>query len=1301
MGNKRKKEQKDKYKKTSKGKGKKARENLAAKYQSKEDDSESPDDDVRDVLSNENNDGDMDVASRENDNVDMNVMSSVDPNVMQSVDPNVMPSVDPNVMPSVDPNVILDNDVRNVLDTVSNESIGVRDNVDVVENVDVMNVISNENVQNNECLIADDDMDVEMAAFSSQDCVIQAPKPFCDVCFDDDDSLDAQMATISEEILERHAPGHNSDTIPFSCTERGFIPPPVNPAYTDYDDIYTNDPRHALVTPDCLNELLGQGNDMNSDMEVEMTNADIDDDFQDGLTDEELVELRDGMQHLANTNRGLSDEEALENTKTHIRQLSWEQIDALSRSIFEHPGVRNLWRTRRAADMIYHEGIIDGNPITSSDQWSANNALVDEKVTDMLKLCTIICPRPGCGFQIKTHVIGEHLAKTFVASCKNGRCPYNKMKVPKTVDGYYWPANLVGTLLAMQMDSGIQGVNNICWATQMTPFSAPMYQRHSKFIMNMQKKMEEKNMPQVHRDIKAYYERHELGQVDNETGLLDITVSLDGVFSHIKKARQCTTYACEVNTGCIIDKSVSEKCFGCRNHDDLETVCERSEGSLWHGDSGELEKRNFLNLFGTSTRLGYRYKTWIGDGDMRTVAALQAAQPYGPDCAIDKIECANHLVNRVHRKLKKWGSEWDEDGFKKRDEARKKKQDDKREEARKKREKEEKRKERVRKQEEAERKRVRKREETERKREEAERKREEKARAKARGKGRGPGGELSPFLSSSPDNRTGRNVRQQKSTSYVKRVAVTYPLLSADADKNKVGTPSVKDVGEFLFPSKGSTRDMAVEEPPAASEVWQEATLESLDTPQETQGSSQEVSVPPEMSQEAPLESLDTAQEIQGFPQEEQPHPRSGTVAGNTSSDTGHGSGTGPQLDDPIDTNSQEDAQANLGSMPLVEIEEPPIGDLVPKPDLVPNWLKEKCWRGKNKNRPIAHLFTMSVLNIIGAHYRLAVYSHDTLADQKTAVFSVPWHQLDFYGSTKDQKEHFHRYCDQGRASDCQFQSAKASGEDMDRWERTTAKRLTPNGIETVEWTNGVYAGLNFLYPQAFAELLYKFEALRSDELLIRCSRQATTNMNESMHQKVALLVKKCKAHNTPRIEFGVGSLMLSQNFGYEKASLLHALGWVNPHILKGLRFKDERSFESAARKHRLEAGTDHHHRRKESWQVIGEDGRRAGDRDRRENADGDVPGEANEDADVAGSMNEDASGPGNRGFGRNRGIARNRGGGGRNRGGGNSGRRTNAGADGSRNVGDGDSGSGNRGGGSRRIRRRMRRSAYDRGGTD
>ena len=95
---------------------------------------------------------------------------------------------------------------------------------------------------------------------------------------------------------------------------------------------------------------------------------------------------------------------------------------------------------------------------------------------------------------------------------------------------------------------------------------------------------------------------------------------------------------------------------------------------------------------------------------------------------------------------------------------------------------------------------------------------------------------------------------------------MTYPQLSAVGDRNVDGTPSVQG-SMFLIPSRGPTRDVAVEEPSVASEVSQE-TLEFLDTPQETQESSQE----------------------------EQLHPRSGTVPGNTSSDTGHGSGMDVQL---------------------------------------------------------------------------------------------------------------------------------------------------------------------------------------------------------------------------------------------------------------------------------------------------------------------------------------------------------------------------------------------------------------------
>ena len=108
--------------------------------------------------------------------------------------------------------------------------------------------------------------------------------------------------------------------------------------------------------------------------------------------------------------------------------------------------------------------------------------------------------------------------------------------------------------------------------------------------------------------------------------------------------------------------------------------------------------------------------------------------------------------------------------------------------------------------------------------------------------------------------------------------------------------------------------------------------------------------------------------------------------------------------------------------------------------------------------------------------------------------------------------------------------------------------------------------------------------------------------MNESVHQKLSLAVKKCKSHTTEVMEFAVSSTMMSHNFGYEKSSLLHALGWVNANVAKGLKANDERSFQSAARKHKLEAGTTTKHRRKVRCLEVREDGHRAEDREGRVN---------------------------------------------------------------------------------------------------
>ena len=218
----------------------------------------------------------------------------------------------------------------------------------------------------------------------------------------------------------------------------------------------------------------------------------------------------------------------------------------------------------------------------------------------------------------------------------------------------------------------------------------------------------------------------------------------------------------------------------------------------------------------------------------------------------------------------------------------------------------------------------------------------------------------------------------------------------------------------------------------------------------------------------------------------------------------------------------------------------------------------------------------------------MAVYTHHTLQAQKDAVRSVPLHELDYQESSLDQKKEYHALCDKGKDSGCQFQAWCADGKDPAQFRRITTKVIGTN--KTKPWTRGLYAGLDYLFPEAWAELQYRFKALSSDEVLSRCSRLRTTNVNESIHQKVGLFVKKCKSHTTERIQFGTRSLQMSQNIGYRKSSLLNVYGWLNDDISKGLKFKDDRSFRSAARKHKLEEGTTHQHRKKVSKLVLSGD---------------------------------------------------------------------------------------------------------------
>ena len=240
-------------------------------------------------------------------------------------------------------------------------------------------------------------------------------------------------------------------------------------------------------------------------------------------------------------------------------------------------------------------------------------------------------------------------------------------------------------------------------------------------------------MPSVHKDIRDLYERH--GFVDrnrNPDEPTNITIAMDGVYSHIKQARQCSTFVACTISGSMIDVATSQKSFKCKRHTNANSVC---KDGLIHGDSGRLEKVNAEKLFNRSVeKCGFRYTEYVSDGDLKIVKTLRELRPYGGVC-LKKTECANHLRKRFTGKVGKFFRGWTRGGYFAREKSRKKAKAERDEKEWKARERERKAKERERKAKRSE---------------EIARRREK---AKDKGKGKGKGRELLSRTRSGPSTR--------------------------------------------------------------------------------------------------------------------------------------------------------------------------------------------------------------------------------------------------------------------------------------------------------------------------------------------------------------------------------------------------------------------------------------------------------------------------------------------------------------------------------------------------------------------
>merc|ERR1711895_279617 len=102
----------------------------------------------------------------------------------------------------------------------------------------------------------------------------------------------------------------------------------------------------------------------------------------------------------------------------------------------------------------------------------------------------------------------------------------------------------------------------------------------------------------------------------------------------------------DVYTGRAIDADVNAKCIhkDCKDQDKNGSPCPRGR---FHGSSSDMERHNALILFRRSKDIGFRYTTYVMDGDCKIVDELNKHRAYGDTKILKKRMCQSYGKTRV------------------------------------------------------------------------------------------------------------------------------------------------------------------------------------------------------------------------------------------------------------------------------------------------------------------------------------------------------------------------------------------------------------------------------------------------------------------------------------------------------------------------------------------------------------------------------------------------------------------------------------------------------------------------------
>lgn len=307
--------------------------------------------------------------------------------------------------------------------------------------------------------------------------------------------------------------------------------------------------------------------------------------------------------------------------------------------------------------------------ITVSD----NSALLTislERLQAVLDLVNCV----ECGKKCVTKITTHYFDCTFSLRCEDCSVIIHHSEPKKCQDNNFSEGNITFVYHSLSEGYGRAGMSRLCTAMGSKEMSSATFMQKAEFIYSEMNSFYDEHTRVVKNCVERLYEKE--GRGKDEDGILSTDVSFDGTWmTRGHKSRIGATFVMDMSSGMTIDFEIlSNFCRACsivqkrKDKKSFEewrkTVHAGKCQKNFEGKSGAMEAEGAVRIWGRSLDNGYRYVTFLGDGDsssFRAVSDMNGGKgPYN-DVTVMKEECVNHVQKRMGTRLRKLKDELKEE----------------------------------------------------------------------------------------------------------------------------------------------------------------------------------------------------------------------------------------------------------------------------------------------------------------------------------------------------------------------------------------------------------------------------------------------------------------------------------------------------------------------------------------------------------------------------------------------------------------------------------------------------------------